>query len=168
MHTLTGRPGATRRQLKPGEARAKRGTERVYSKDEAVYVYPYTPYVEALVREVGGDPVRLSMFLGSVRELSARVQTDEEGYFTVRALQPGRYLLMTAVPYQAAGTIREDTGRTRTETTFSAGFGYTASASSVTSPIYRYRDAMLDLEKRIVKVVEVRADQKVTALGEIE
>jgi hypothetical protein len=166
--TLTGRPGASRIPLasagKPRLGRPKR--ERVYTKNEVVYLFPYTAYVQRIVERHRSNPALLMLNLNVVGEYTARTLTDADGRFAFRGLKPGRYVLMTAVPYEAAVTIREDTGRTRTETTFGYGFGYVSGASSVTSPIYRYRNATSELEHRILQLVEVGAGA--TDLGEIE
>jgi hypothetical protein len=167
--TLIGRPGASR--LPPaaaGKARLLRPKpERVYSQSEIVYLFPYTAHVRRFVEQYGDNRVRLQLHLTAIGEYTARTLTDDEGRFRFRGLLPGRYVLMTAVPYEAAVTIREDTGRTRTETSFGYGFGYVSGATSVTSPIYRYRSATSELEHRIVELVEVPGPG-VTDLGEIE
>lgn len=168
--TLIGRTSASRR-AKTGEV------ELVYSQNEIVYLMPFSPFIQAMINENANNKALLIMSIAPAQEYSARVLTDNNGYFTFRGLKPGRYLLLTAVPYKAAGTIREDTGQTRTDTQYSgvqwfgpygsSGFQL-QSSTSITSPIYRYRDAVLDLEHRIIKVVEVKAGQPVTNLGDIQ
>lgn len=169
---LIGRPSASRTA---GSGKSK--IERVYSKNEVVYLLPFSPFIQSLVTANANNKGVLIALLAPAQEYSARVLTDENGYFVFRGLKPGRYLLLTAVPYKAAVTIREDTGKTRTETQYNStpifgaeGFeGYQLeSSTSITSPIYRYRDAVTDLEHRILKIVDVRADQTVTNLGEIQ
>lgn len=173
--TLTGRPGASRRALPGSQNKGK--VERVYSKNEVVYLMPFSPFIEAVVAENAKNKALLIVSITPAQEYSARVLTDDNGYFTFRGLKPGRYLLLTAIPYQAAVTIREDTGKTRTDTQYRGiqwmgpndpGAFQLESSTSITSPVYRYRNAISDLEHRILKVVEVKADQRVTNLGEIE
>ncbi len=173
-HTLTGRPGATREVL--AEAGKRKGlfsrgakTERVYTQNEPVTLIPYTPRVEALVNKyIGNSPFMVLSQLGELGDYTARVLTDADGSFTFRGLQPGRYLLSTRVRFDAAVTVRDDTGRTRTDTTIETdGYNITG-ASSVTSNIYTYRDSTLELEHDVFKLVEVKADSAVTALGEMQ
>ena len=185
-HTLTGRPGATRYTLpkvdaKGKKAKAKSKTERVHAANEVVYLLPWSDKVAAAVAMGGGSLALTRTYLmtegGAATRYNARTLTREDGSFRIRGLKPGRYVLITEVPYQAAVTIRQDTGKTRTETTTSGfpifqggqqiGFVPTSS-TSVTSPIYRYDKAISDLKHYIVKVVEVRGDMPVTALGEVE
>lgn len=173
--TLTGRPGASRRSLPNAKEPGK--VERVYSQNEVVYLLPFSPFVQATVDKYANNIGVLVVQIAPAQEYSARVLTDENGYFTFRGLKPGRYLLMTAVPYEAEVSIREDTGKTRTDTQYSgtqwfgpygAGGFQLESSTSITSPIYRYRSAISDLEHRIVKVVEVSADKPTTNLGELQ
>jgi hypothetical protein len=172
--TLIGRPSASRKAL-PSSGKSK--IEQVYSKNEVVYLLPFSPFIQSLVTANANNKGVLIALLAPAQEYSARVLTDDNGYFVFRGLKPGRYLLLTAVPYKAAVTIREDTGKTRTETQYNStpifgaeGFeGFQLeSSTSITSPIYRYRDAVTDLEHRIIKIVDVKADQTVTNLGEIQ
>jgi hypothetical protein len=169
-HTLTARPGKTRRPIpEAGKKKPKRNaTERVYTKDEVVYLFPYTRALEKVVLESRGNPVLIAASLGAAGEVAGRVFTDKNGYFTFRGLKPGRYMVMTAVPYKVATVTAEDTGKTRTTTTFGYNGWFINSANSVTEPVYRYRDTISDFEHRIVKVVEVKAGQTVTNLGEME
>jgi hypothetical protein len=180
-HILTGRPGKTRRVLdgkkraKPvislvigKKGRGKEATERVITKNEVVFLYPYTSTVDAAIRKFGNNPVVIAGHLGDVAPYKARTFTNDEGYFTFRGLKPGRYLLMTAVPYEVATTQREDTGKTRTKTSFGYNGWFLDSANSVSEPIYRYTNSRSEFEHPIVKIVDVRADQKITAMGEVE
>ena len=172
-HTLTGRPGATRTAL--AEAGKKRGlfsrgakTERVYTHNQTAILIPFTPVVEALTMKYQGDPFPILSSLGELGGYTARALTDANGVFHFRGLKPGRYLLSIRVPYDAAVTIREDTGRTRTDTTFETdGYNITG-ANSVTSKVYDYRNATSELEHHVFKLVEVKADQAVTDLGELQ
>lgn len=172
-HTLTGRPGATREVL--AEAGKRKGlfsrgakTERVYTQNEPVVLIPYTPLVEAIVHKYNGSPFMVMSSLGELRNHSARVHTDANGVFTFRGLKPGRYLLSTTVRYDAAITIRDDTGRTRTDTTVETDGYNVTGATSVTSKIYDYRDTTSELEHSVFKIVEVKADSAVTAIGEMQ
>ncbi len=166
-HMLKGRPGKTRRAIGKN-GKVGRGTERVTTQKEVVYLYPYTAAAEAAIRKFGNNPVMIAGHLGDVAPYKARAFTDANGYFTFRALKPGRYLLITAVPYEVATTTREDTGKTRTTTTFGYNGWDLASANSVTEPIYRYTPGISEFEHRIVKLVDVRADRPVTDMGEVE
>lgn len=185
-HALTGRPGATRYSLPQTDAKGKKKkpkskTERVYAANEVVYLLPWSDKVAAAIAKGNGSIPLTRAYLmtegGAATRYNARTLTREDGSFRIRGLKPGRYVLLTEVPYQAAVTIKEDTGKTRTETTTS-GFGIfqggqqigfvPTSSTSVTSPIYRYDNAISDLKHYIVKVVEVRSDAPVTNLGEIE
>lgn len=185
-HVLTGRAGATRRTL-PGagnaaaDRKSKSRTERVYSSNEVVYLLPYTDQLAQAVARGNGSPIltRVQVLTGGGAALrySARTVTARDGSFRFRGLKAGRYLLMTEVPYKAVVTTRTDTGRTRTETSvqgfpvFQGGaqIGFVPqSSTSVTSPVYRYDKAISDLRHYIVKLVDVREDAPVTALGEIE
>lgn len=172
-HTLTGRPGATRVAL--GEAGKRKGLfsrgskkERVYTNGQPVVLIPYTRLVEAITLKYKGDPFLITSSLGGLGNYTARAVTDADGVFHFRGLKPGRYLLSTTVPYEAAVTVREDTGKTRTDTTIQTeGYNITG-ASSVTSKVYDYRNATSELEHRVFKLVEVKADSGVTALGELQ
>ncbi|QIG54483.1 hypothetical protein G6N82_10270 [Altererythrobacter sp. BO-6] len=185
-HTLTGRPGATRYSLPQTDAKGKKKkpkskTERVYAGNEVVYLLPWSDKVAAAIAKGNGSIPLTRAYLmtegGAAQRYNARTLTREDGSFRIRGLKPGRYVLITEVPYQAAVTIRQDTGKTRTETT-TQGYGtflngvqigfVPTSSTSVTSPIYRYDNAISDLKHYIVKVVEVRSDAPVTNLGEIE
>lgn len=185
-HSLTGRPGATRYTL-PGadkaakQRRSKSRTERAYSSNEVVYLLPWTDQLAQAVARGNGSSVLVRMEVltsgGAALQYNARTVTAKDGSFRFRGLKAGRYLLMTEVPYKAAVTVRTDTGRTRTETSvqgfpvFQGGaqIGFVPqSSTSVTSPIYRYDKAISDLRHYIVKLVDVRGDAPVTALGEIE
>lgn len=185
-HTLTGRAGATRYSLPKTDAKGKKvkpkaKTERVHAENEAVYLLPWTDKVAAAVAKGNGSIPLTRAFLlteaGAAGTYNARTFTRADGTFRLRGLKPGRYVLVTEVPYQAAVTIRQDTGKTRTETTTS-GFGVfqggqqigfvPTSSTSITSPIYRYDNAISDLKHYIIKVVEVRGDVPVTNLGEVE
>lgn len=167
-HSLTGRPGKTRRvQDEKGRVK-RRQTERVLTKNEVVYLYPYTASIEAAFRKFGNNPVLIAGSLGDAAKYKARTFTDDNGFFTFRALKPGRYLLMTAVPYTVATTTREDTGRTRTRTTFGYNGWFLDSANSVTEPIYRYTAGRSEFEHPILKVVDVRTGSAITNLGEVE
>lgn len=172
-HTLTGRPGATRDRL--ADAGKRKGlfskgakSERVYTQYEPVTLIPYTPLVEAMVLKYKGRPFLVLGSLGELRNYTARALTDADGVFTFRGLQPGRYLLSTRVRFEAAITVRDDTGRTRTTTTFETSGYNIIGASSVTSNIYSYRDATTELEHEVFKIVDVKADSAVTALGEMQ
>lgn len=184
-HTLKGRPGATRYSLPQTDAKGKKikpksKTERVYSENEAVYLFPWSEKVAAAMSSGGGVPLLRANLLtqgGAALQYSARTFTRADGSFRLRGLKPGRYVLMTEVPYKAAVTIRQDTGRTRTETStqgfpvFQGGaqIGFVpTSSTSITSPIYRYDKAISDLKHYILKIVEVRGDAPVTDLGEVE
>ncbi|NJS13856.1 MAG: hypothetical protein HC788_03575 [Sphingopyxis sp.] len=185
-HSLTGRPGATRYSLPQTDVKGKKKkpksrTERVYAGNELVYLLPWSDKVAAAFAKGNGSIALTRQFLltesGAAQRYNARTFTRNDGSFLFRGLKPGRYMLLTEVPYQAAVTIKEDTGRTRTETTtqgfpvFQGGqqIGFVpTSSTSVTSPIYRYDKAISDLKHYIVKVVEVRSDTPVTNLGEIE
>ena len=112
--TLIGRPSASRRSLP--NAKKQGETERVYSQNEIVYLLPFSPFIQATVAENANNIGVLIAPIAPAQEYSARVLIDENGYFTFRGLKPGRYLLLTAVSYQAAVSIREDTGKTRTDT----------------------------------------------------
>lgn len=172
-HALTGRPGATRYAM--GEAGKRKGmfskggkTERVYTHGQPVVLIPYTRLVEAITLKYKGDPFLITSSLGELGNYTARALTDANGVFQFRGLKPGRYLLSTTVPYEAAVTVREDTGKTRTDTTIQTdGYNITG-ASSVTSKVYDYRNATSELEHRVFKLVEVKADKTVTALGELQ
>ena len=173
-HTLTGRPGATRTVI--AEAGKRRGlfsrgakTERVYTHNQTVVLIPYTRLVESVVLKRKGDPYLISISLGNLEKYTARALTDAEGVFHFRGLQPGRYLLSIKVPYEAAITISEDTGRTRTNTTFQTSDGYNITgASSVTSKVYDFHTTTTELEHHVFKLVEVKADSAVTKLGEMQ
>jgi hypothetical protein len=169
-HVLTGRPGKTRYALPAaGQKKARRNaTERVYTKNEVVYLFPYTRALERVALESRGNAVLIANALGAAGDVAGRVFTDDNGYFTFRGLKPGRYMIMTAVPYAVATVTREDTGKTQTTTTFGYNGWFIGTANSVTEPIYRYRDTISNLEHRIVKVIDVRSNQKVTNLGEVE
>lgn len=172
-HTLTGRPGATRTVLADAGKRKglfSRGpkTERVYTHNQTVVLWPYTRLVEAIVVKYNGDPFLVTSSLGELGKVSARSLTDADGVFHFRGLKPGRYLLHTRVPYEAAVTVREDTGRTRTETTFQTDGYFITGADSVTSKVYDYRQATSELEHTVFKIVEVKADSAVTAIGEMQ
>jgi hypothetical protein len=173
-HTLTGRPGATRTALADAGKRKglfSRGpkTERVYTHNQTVVLWPYTRLVEAIVVKNNGSPFLVTSSLGELGQYSARTLTDADGVFHFRGLKPGRYLLSVKVPYEAAITVREDTGRTRTETTFQTSDGYNiTSADSVTSKVYDYRNATSEFEHHVFKIVEVKADSAVTAIGEMQ
>jgi len=173
-HTLTGRPGATRTALADAGKRKglfSRGpkTERVYTHNQTVVLWPYTRLVEAIVVKHNGSPFLVTSSLGELGNYSARALTDADGVFHFRGLKPGRYLLSVKVPYEAAVTVREDTGRTRTETTFQTSDGFNiTSADSVTSKIYDYHNTTSDLEHHVFKIVEVKADSAVTAIGEMQ
>ncbi len=173
-HTLTGRPGATRPVI--AEAGKSRGlfsrgtrTERVYTHNQTVVLIPYTRLVESIVLKCQGDPFPVLSSLGNLGNYTARALTDADGVFHFRGLKPGRYLLSTTVPYTAAVTMRDDTGKTRTDTTFQTSDGYNITgASSVTSKVYDYRNTTSELEHRVFKLVEVKTDSAVTALGELQ
>lgn len=172
-HTLTGRPGATRTVL--ADAGKRRGlfsrgpkTERVYTHNQTVVLWPYTRLVEAIVVKYNGDPFLVTSSLGELGQYTARSLTDANGEFRFRGLKPGRYLLSIRVPYEAAVTVREDTGRTRTETTFETDGYNIIGADSVTSKVYDYRQATSGLEHHVFKIVEVKADSAVTAIGEMQ
>ena len=173
-HTLTGRPGATRTVI--AEAGKRRGlfsrgakTERVYTHNQTVVLIPYTRLVESVVLKHKGDPYLISISLGNLEKYTARALTDAEGVFHFRGLQPGRYLLSIKVPYEAAITISEDTGRTHTNTTFQTSDGYNITgASSVTSKVYDFHNTTSELEHHVFKLVEVKADSAVTKLGEMQ
>ena len=172
-NTLTGRPGATRDKLaQAGQRKGLFGrgakTERVYTRNEPVTLIPYTPLVDAVMQKYRGRPGLVLGSLGELRNYTARVLTDDDGVFTFRGLKPGRYLLATTVRFEADITVRDDTGRTRTETTvYTEGYNITG-ASSITSNIYSYRDVTTELEHQVFQIVEVKADSAVTALGEME
>ena len=173
-HTLTGRPGATRNVI--AEAGKRRGlfsrgakTERVYTHNQTVVLIPYTPLVESVVLKRKGDPYLISISLGNLEKYTARALTDAQGVFHFRGLQPGRYLLSIKVPYEAAVTISEDSGRTRTDTTFETSDGYNITgASSITSKVYDFHNTTTELEHHVFKLVEVKADSAVTELGEMQ
>lgn len=185
-HTLTGRAGATRYTLPTTDAKGRKKkpktrTERVYAPNEVVYLIPWTEKVSAAIAKGNGSVPLTRTYLmtegGEATRLNARTFTRENGAFRFRGLKAGRYVLLTEVPYSAAVTIKNDTGRTRTETStqgfpvFQGGqqIGFVpTSSTSVTSPIYRYDKAVSDLKHYIVKVVEVRSDAPVTDLGEVE
>ena len=172
-HTLTGRPGATRTALADAGKRKglfSRGpkTERVYTHNQTVVLWPYTRLVEAIVVKHNGSPFLVTSSLGELGQYSARALTDANGVFHFRGLKPGRYLLSIRVPYEAAVTVREDTGRTRTETTFETDGYNILSADSVTSKVYDYRQATSEFEHHVFKIVEVKADSAVTAIGEMQ
>lgn len=185
-HTLTGRAGATRYTLPVTDAKGRKKkpksrTERVYAPNEVVYLIPWTDKVAAAVAKGNGSTLLTRTYLmtegGEAARLNARTFTRENGTFRIRGLKPGKYVLVTEVPYKAAVTIKNDTGKTRTETStqgfpvFQGGqqIGFVpTSSTSVTSPIYRYDEAVSDLKHYIVKVVEVRGDVPVTDLGEVE
>lgn len=166
-HMLTGRPGKSRRIITK-KGKVKRASERVTTQNEVVYLYPYTAAADAAIRKFGNNPVMIAGHLGDVAPYKARTFTNTNGYFKFRALKPGRYLLITAVPYEVATTTKEDTGKTRTRTSFGYNGWDLVSANSVTEPIYRYTAGISEFEHRIVKLVEVRADRPVTDLGEVE
>jgi len=173
-HSLTGRPGATRHVI--AEAGKRKGvfsrgakTERVYTQKQPVVLIPYTRLVEAITLKHKGDPFLISSSLGDLGNYTARALTDADGVFHFRGLKAGRYLLSTTVPYEAAVTVREDTGRTRTDTTLQTTDGYNITgASSVTSKVYDYRKTTSELEHRVFKLVVVKADSAVTELGELQ
>lgn len=185
-HSLSGRAGATRVSLpqtnaKGGRKKPKSRTERVYALNEVVYLLPWSDKVAAAVAKGNGDIVLTRLYLmtegGAAMRNNGRALTRADGSFRFRGLRPGRYVLLTEVPYQAAVTVRSDTGKTRTDTS-TAGFpvfqggqqiGFVpTSSTSVTSPIYRFDQAISDLKHYIVKIVEVRGDMPDTDLGEIE
>lgn len=173
-HTLTGRPGSTRTVT--GEAGKRRGlfsrgakTERVYTHNQTVMLIPYTRLVESVVLKHKGDPYLISISLGQLEKYTGRALTDANGVFHFRGLQPGRYLVSVKVPYEETVTVREDTGRTRTDTTFESSDGQNITgATSVTSNIYDVRNATADLVHHVLKLVEVKADSAVTDLGEMQ
>jgi hypothetical protein len=185
-HMLTGRAGATRNSLPINDAKGRKKkrrsrTERVHAADEVVYLIPWTEKVAAAIAKGNGNIALTRVYLitegGEATRLNARTFTRENGIFRFRGLKPGRYVLLTEVPYKAAVTIRSDTGRTRTETStqgfpvFQGGqqIGFVpTSSTSVTSPIYRYDKAVSDLRHYILKVVDVRSDVSVTDLGDVE
>ena len=172
-HSLTGRPGATRNVVAGAGKRTglfSRGakTERVYTHNRPVVLIPYTRLVEAVVLKNNGDPFRVTSSLGELGKYTAVALTDADGTFHFRGLKPGRYLLSVKVPYEAAVTVREDTGRTRTDTTTETDGDNITGASSVTSAIYDYRNATSEFEHHVFKLVEVKADSAVTALGELQ
>ena len=168
--TLTGRPRASRTKLSEAGRRrwGRPGVEHVYSSGQAVYLIPYTPGVEAQVMRHAGNLMALLPALGEAANVCATVVTDANGVFRFRALQPGRYLLVTKVPYQAAVVRREDTGLTRTDTTLEFSGNRLSGATSITSPVYNYQDGVADFDHQVVKVVEVRGDRAVTELGDLE
>ncbi len=172
-HTLTGRPGSTRNVI--AEAGKRRGlfsrgpkTERVYTRNQPVMLIPYTRLVEAITLKHKGDPYLISISLGKLENYTGRALTDANGVFHFRGLKPGRYLVSTTVRYEAAVTVREDTGRTRTDTTIQTDGYNVTGASSVTSQIYDYHDTTTELEHRMLKLVEVKADSPITDLGEMQ
>lgn len=185
-HMLTGRAGATRYSLPVTDAKGRKKkpgsrTERVYAPNEAVYLIPWTEKVAAAIAKGNGNLALTRVYLitegGEAARLNARTFTRENGMFRFRGLMPGRYVLLTEVPYKAAVTIRSETGRTRTETStqgfpvFQGGqqIGFVpTSSTSVTSPIYRYDKAVSDLKHYILKVVDVSSDVAVTDLGDVE
>ena len=185
-HTLTGRAGATRYTLPQADAKGRKRkpktrTERVHAPNEVVYLLAWTDLVAAAVAKGNGSfaLTRTNLLTegGEAIRINARTLTREDGTFRIRGLKPGRYVILTEVPYKAAVIVRTDTGRTRTETStqgfpvFQGGqqIGFVpTSSTSVTSPIYRYDRALSDLKHFILKVVDVRADVPVTELGEIE
>ena len=173
-HTLTGRPGSTRTMT--SEAGKRRGlfsrgakTERVYTHNQTVMLIPYTRLVEAVVLKHKGDPHLISLSLGELEKYTGRALTDANGVFHFRGLQPGRYLVSVKVPYEETVTVRDDTGRTRTDTTFESADGYNITgATSVTSNVYDVRNATAEFEHHVLKLVEVKADSAVTDLGEMQ
>jgi hypothetical protein len=185
-HSLTGRPGATRTALPIIDAKGKKRTpksrtERVHAANEIVYLLPWSDRVAAAIAKGNGSMALTRTYLitegGAAMRHNARTLTREDGSFRLRGLKAGRYVLWTEVPYQAAVTIKTDTGKTRTETStqgfpiFQGGqqIGYVpTSSTSVTSPIYRYDKAISELKHYILKIVEVRSDVPVTDLGDIE
>lgn len=166
-HILSGRPGKTRYEIDE-KKRATRKTERIVTKNEVVYLFPHTPAIDAAVRKFGNNPAAIATELGVAARYKARTFTDDDGFFRFRGLKPGRYLLMTAVPYEAATITADDTGKVRTTTFFDYNGWFISGATSVSEPIYRYRNTVSKFDHPIVKVVDVRPDKPQTALGEIE
>lgn len=137
--------------------------KKAYPSNKVVYLFPMTTYLKAWHDEYRKDPNIGRYHLSpEVSQYCAQALTDEEGYFQIRGLKPGRYMLFTEFPYTAKVRQRYDTGRTRTTGQVFSDW----SVELTTSPIYRTRKVRTDLTRTIFRVVEIKQDRTTVDLGE--
>jgi len=131
-----------------------------YAKNELVYLYPMTKYMNNWNQEHKRDYV-IGMFFISpeMHDLTARVITDDDGYFKFRGLKAGKYFLITKVNYKATLSEKNDTGRSNLSLNYFSGV-----ISS--TPIYSYKTVSQQLDHHIYKIVEIGENHH-QELGEI-
>ncbi|WP_440977160.1 hypothetical protein [Pseudoxanthomonas winnipegensis] len=123
--------------------------ETFVARDQLVVLLPMTSYMRAWEAKYGKNPVIGAMFINPrVVAYSARVLTDTQGNFEFRGLKPGRYLLVSEIPYKQDVTVRTDTGQTRHDIDW-------FNSTITSSPIYRENRVRVDQSHDIYAIVEI-------------
>ncbi|NCT70757.1 MAG: hypothetical protein GXC75_07415 [Xanthomonadaceae bacterium] len=153
-------PEATAAALAPGEGslrgvigfRQRSGLRKqnVTADREWVQLFPMTPYMQEMVktfRMEGDESPRVHQ---RAARYSARVITDTKGNFEFHGLKPGRYFLISKVPYGRRISYQVDSGER--QISYSPMFG----TGSIT-PIYSEVRTEIPDTAWITRIVEVKA-----------
>jgi len=145
-------------QLRPGTP--------LYAREQPVYLFPMTKFLQAWVQRHAAGGLRMGMFnlQPELDHVAARALTDREGRFRFRGLKPGQYLLWVVIPYEVEGWIAQETGQHQI-TTFSHWGIVTA---AVREPVTRSAKQVRELENHVIHVVDIPPGQSVVDLGEIQ
>lgn len=126
-----------------------RKKEAFVARNQLVVLLPMTSYMRAWEKKYGSNPVVGAMFINPrVVDYSARVLTDTQGNFEFRGLKPGRYLLVSEIPYKQDVTVRTDTGQTRHDIDW-------FNSTITSSPIYRENRVRVDQSHDVYTIVEI-------------
>lgn len=121
---------------------------------EWVELFPMTPYMQQLIEGFGLDKLengRPQIHVEAAK-FSGRVLTDRQGNFQFHGLKPGKYFLVSQVPYKYRTVTEVDTG--------SRSFSYSAMTGSGTiSPIYDEIYGIASDTRWVAQIVEVKDGQ---------
>ncbi|MEA9886612.1 hypothetical protein VDG05_20205 [Xanthomonas campestris pv. raphani] len=127
-----------------------RKKEKFVAQYQLVTLLPMSSYMRAWEKKYSKSPW-LGMMLIDDRVLpfSARTLTSVDGNYEFRGLKPGRYLMISKIPYKMDVIIRNETGQTRHDIDW---FNNTITSS----PIYKSSKARVEEVHDVFTIIEIK------------